>query len=64
METLKLHYSFSQKSAWWKSDGFSVNFDIYMRIVNSKEKKLYVIMFISLLTFSRKISKLPWMEEF
>ena len=39
-----------------------------MRIVNtlcvSREKKLYSIMLISLLTFLRKISKLPWMEGF
>ena len=41
---------------------------IYMRILNtlciSKERKVYVIMLISLLKFWRKISKLPWMEEF
>ena len=39
-----MHYSLSQKSAWWKSVGFSVNFVIFMRIVNalciSKEKRL------------------------
>ena len=67
METLKVHYSFSQKSAWWKSVGFAVNFVKYMRIVNtlciSKENKVYVIMLISLLKFSMEISKLPWMEE-
>ena len=48
--------------------GFSVNFVIYTRIVNtlciSKEEKLYVIVLISLSKFSRKISKLPWMEGF
>ena len=42
---------------------------LYNRIVNtlciiSKEKKVYVIMLISLLKFSRKISKLLWMKEF
>ena len=30
----------------------------------SKDKKVYVIMLISLLKFLRKISKLPWMEDF
>ena len=49
--------SFSQKSVWWKSVGFSVNFVIYMRIVNtlciSKEKKVYVI-YVNLIV---KVSK-------
>ena len=39
-----------------------------MTIVNtlciSKEKKVYVIMLISLLNFLRKILKLLWMEKF
>ena len=54
-------------SAWWKSADIFVSFVIYMRIVNTLrnfEKKLYVIMLISLLKFSRTISKLPWLEEF
>ena len=39
-----------------------------MRIVNTlcinKDKKVYVVILISLRKFLRTISKLPWMEDF